>query len=40
MDVKVEVSPPQINEDTLKKMTEFFLKTSIPRLIEERKGVN
>ena len=28
---------PQISEETLKEMTQFFLKTSIPRLIESKK---
>lgn len=32
---------PQISEQTMKEMAEFFLKTSIPRIIEsEQKKVN
>lgn len=28
----------QISEETLKAMAEFFLKTSIPRILAEREG--
>ena len=32
-----KVKPPQISEETLKEMAQFFLKTSIPRLLEQKK---
>ena len=31
------MTQPNIPEKTLKEMTEFFLKTSIPRIIAERR---
>lgn len=34
---EIEVKPPQISEETLKSMTQFFLRTSIPRMIEKAK---
>jgi hypothetical protein len=32
-----EVKPPQISEETMKEMAKFFMKTSIPRIIAERR---
>jgi len=37
MNKYAEVKPPQISEETMKEMAQFFLKTSIPRLIEARR---
>lgn len=28
---------PKISEETMKEMAHFFMKTSIPRILEERK---
>ncbi|MED1906152.1 hypothetical protein [Cytobacillus firmus] len=33
----MEIKPPQISKNTMKEMTNFFMKTSIPRIIEARK---
>jgi hypothetical protein len=33
----VEVKPPQISEETMKEMAKFFMRTSIPRIIAERR---
>ncbi|RBP89359.1 hypothetical protein DFO70_1116 [Cytobacillus firmus] len=36
--MKIEIKPPQISENTMKEMAKFFMRTSIPRIIEaERK---
>jgi len=35
-----EIKEPRISEQTLKAMTEFFLKTSIPRILKEKEGLN
>ena len=32
-----EIKPPQISEETEKEMKAFFMRTSIPRLLEEKK---
>jgi len=32
----VKVRPPQISEQTLREMTEFFMRTSIPRILKKR----
>lgn len=37
MNKNTEVKPPQISEETMKEMAQFFLETSIPRLIEKNK---
>ncbi|MEK4269919.1 MULTISPECIES: hypothetical protein [Bacillus] len=35
----INITPPQISEETMKEMAKFFMKTSIPRILEaERKG--
>lgn len=34
----VEVKPPQISEETKKSMLEFFMKTSIPRILADYKA--
>ena len=34
-----EVKPPQISEETMKEMAKFFMRTSIPRIIAERRKV-
>lgn len=34
---QVKVTPPNISEETLKEMTKFFMKTSIPRIIATEK---
>lgn len=34
----IEIKPPEISEETKQKMIEFFLKTSIPRILAEKKG--
>lgn len=34
------MTQPQIPPETLKAMTEFFLKTSIPRILKEKEGLN
>lgn len=31
------VKPPKISEQTLKEMAEFFMKTSIPRILGNEK---
>jgi hypothetical protein len=35
-----ESSHPQISEKTLEEMAKFFMKTSIPRILEERRKAN
>jgi hypothetical protein len=36
-----ESNQPEISEETKKKMVEFFLKTSIPRILAEKtKAIN
>lgn len=38
MDEKTgEIKAPQISEETMKEMAKFFMKTSIPRILAERK---
>lgn len=32
-----QVKPPVISEETLKEMAKFFMKTSIPRILAEKK---
>jgi hypothetical protein len=34
---EVKVTPPQISPATMKRMWQFFLNTSVPRIMEERK---
>jgi hypothetical protein len=34
----VGVKPPNISEETLKEMSIFFMKTSIPRIIAEKQA--
>ena len=31
------IQQPKISEDTLKEMAKFFMKTSIPRILAEKK---
>jgi hypothetical protein len=33
----VKVTPPDISEETLREMAEFFAKTSLPRIIADMK---
>ncbi len=33
----LKIIPPQISPETMKAMWEFFLKTSVPRILEERR---
>lgn len=33
----IEVKPPNISEETMRKMSEFFSKTSHPRMVVEMK---
>jgi hypothetical protein len=33
------VQQPKISEDTLKEMAKFFMKTSIPRILAEKRKV-
>jgi hypothetical protein len=37
MTEKIIVTTPNISEQTLKEMKKFFMKTSIPRIVEARK---
>jgi hypothetical protein len=32
-----EITQPKISEETMKEMAKFFMKTSIPRILAERK---
>lgn len=34
---KVKTEQPKISDETLKEMAKFFMKTSIPRIIAEKK---
>jgi hypothetical protein len=38
MTEKIIVTTPNISEETLNEMKKFFMKTSIPRIIEARKS--
>ncbi|WP_187445023.1 hypothetical protein [Rossellomorea vietnamensis] len=33
----IEVEPPDISKETMKEMSAFFLKTSIPRILADMK---
>ncbi|MDO6634123.1 hypothetical protein [Bacillus thuringiensis] len=33
---EIRVKPPQISERTHREMTEFFMRTSIPRILKRR----
>ncbi len=35
--MQVEIKQPNISESTMKEMAKFFMKTSIPRIIESEK---
>lgn len=35
--VEVKAKPSEISEETMKEMTEFFMNTSIPRIIEAKR---
>ncbi|MFE4523457.1 hypothetical protein ACFRCQ_15310 [Cytobacillus firmus] len=35
--MQVEVKQPNISESTMREMAKFFMKTSIPRIIEAKK---
>ncbi|MFY2154669.1 hypothetical protein ACOSZF_03125 [Cytobacillus firmus] len=35
--MQVNIKPPNISEKTMKEMAKFFMKTSIPRIIESEK---
>lgn len=35
---EIKINPPQISEETQRKMLEFFMKTSIPRILAEKKA--
>lgn len=37
MQEKIVVTKPQISEETKREMAAFFMKTSVPRILEERK---
>lgn len=32
---RIEIIPPQISDETMRKMSEFFMKYAIPVLIEK-----
>lgn len=32
-----KITPPNISERTMKEMAKFFMKTSVPRLMEQRR---
>ncbi|WP_187445332.1 hypothetical protein [Bacillus infantis] len=34
---QIEIQPPNISASTMKEMAQFFMKTSIPRIIANRK---
>ena len=41
MDLKdIEIKPPNISDETMKEMVKFFMKTSIPRIIEHERLKN
>lgn len=33
----IKITPPQISPETMKAMWEFFLSTSVPRILESRR---
>jgi hypothetical protein len=33
----IEIKPPNISDETMKEMVKFFMKTSIPRIIEHER---
>ncbi len=33
-----QVQPPQISDSTMKEMAKFFMKTSVPRILEEKQN--
>jgi len=33
----IKITPPHISPETMKAMWEFFLKTSVPRILESRR---
>jgi hypothetical protein len=35
--LQIQINPPQISEETMKEMAIFFMKTSIPRILEQMK---
>jgi hypothetical protein len=37
MQTSVKVTLPKVSDKTLKEMAKFFVKTSIPRILEENK---
>jgi hypothetical protein len=34
----IKVTPPNISEETLRKMAQFFAVTSIPRILKEKEN--
>lgn len=34
--LKAEIKPPQISEETMKEISRFFMKTSVPRIFADR----
>jgi hypothetical protein len=38
LEEKINVTTPSIKEETLKEMKNFFLKTSIPRIMKEKQN--
>ncbi|MFP7444319.1 hypothetical protein SFC50_11525 [Bacillus infantis] len=35
---QIEIKPPDISESTMKEMAQFFMKTSIPRILAKQKN--
>lgn len=35
-----KVNAPEISEETMKEMAKFFMRTSIPRILAERRTAN
>ena len=35
----IQVTQPQISDETMKEMVKFFMKTSIPRILAEKKKI-
>lgn len=33
----IKKTKPQVSEQTMKEMAEFFMKTSVPRILEKQK---
>lgn len=33
----IKITPPNISDSTMKSMWRFFLKTSVPRILEEER---